>query len=256
MIAAPTAPDYLGANWRLQFADADGLPLNMASFSRIDFGAISYKEIFQNVKTILTTPLFSAALERTLGIDQNIVDLPVNRASEATIAILDAIYFWEPRAEVMNIAFDGSDMLNGHLIVNLQLNIKNVIYGTDTPYTANAIPLTPPVVIPVTPEPPMPPSVGTPPTPVAETYRYDINCLRDNAFISPSLASVSTAGLPLKTLFNIVIDPDAETGTPSGIYEEQGWRLVSGPAVAGNPGHVAPSDFDTSVNVKHWEKVS
>jgi phage baseplate assembly protein W len=124
-----------GSNWRVQFADVDGIPLNMVSFEVIDFGAISYKEIFQNVKTILATPLFSAALERTLGIDQTIVDLPIDRAAEATIAILDALTFWEPRVEVMNIDFE-PDVLSAHLIVNLQLKIKNVIYGTNKPYEA------------------------------------------------------------------------------------------------------------------------
>jgi hypothetical protein len=127
----------LGANWRVQFMDADGVPLNMVSFEVIDFGAISYKEIFQNVKTILATPIFSAALERTLGLDQNIVDRPIDEASVITVAILDAITWWEPRVEVMNIDFDYSDALNGHLGVNLQLKIRNVIYGTNAPYTTN-----------------------------------------------------------------------------------------------------------------------
>jgi phage baseplate assembly protein W len=127
-----------GANWRVQFADVDGIPLNMVSFEVIDFGAISYKEIFQNVKTILATPLFSAALERTLGIDQTIVDLPIDRAAEATVAILDALCFWEPRVEVMNIDFE-PDVLSAHLTVNLQLKIKNVIYGTNKPYETTNI---------------------------------------------------------------------------------------------------------------------
>src|SRR5262247_3850967 len=110
MISTALADDYtnaaeLGANWRIQFMDADGIPLNMLSFEQIDFGAISYKEIFQNVKTILLTPLFSATLERTLGIDQTIVDLPIGNAAEATIAIIDALYFWEPRCTLMNVQF-------------------------------------------------------------------------------------------------------------------------------------------------------
>jgi len=245
----------LDVNWRLQFADADGFPLNMASFAKIDFGAISYKEIFQNVKTILTTPLFSAALERLLGIDSSIVDLPINRAAEATVAIIDAIYFWEPRAKVVDIQFDASDALNGHLIVNLALQIRNVIFGTDTPYTATSIPITPPTVIPTTPEPPMPPSVGTPPTPVAAVYHYEITCLRDNVYTKPSLASIPTLGLPIKTLFTIVIDPDAETGTPSGIMEEQNWYIKSGAADPANPGHVDPNDSDATTNPKYWAKV-
>jgi hypothetical protein len=129
----------LGANWRLQFIQPDGLPLTMNSFEVIDFGAISYKEVFQNIKTILATPIFSCALERTLGVDQNIVDRPMNDASHVTVAILTAVVQWEPRAEIMNISFDTSDALNGHLIINLQLNIRNVIYRTNTVYPAKDI---------------------------------------------------------------------------------------------------------------------
>jgi Bacteriophage baseplate protein W len=128
----------VGNNWRIKFFDADGLPLNMLSFEEIDFGAIAYKEIFQNVKTILATPLYSAPLERLLGIDQTIVDLPIQQAQEATVAIIDALYFWEPRAEIVNIVFSG-DVIAGHLIVACQLRIKNVIYGTETPYDRNNI---------------------------------------------------------------------------------------------------------------------
>ena len=126
--------DELGANWRIAFRDAEGVPLNMQSFEQIDFGAISYKEIFQNVKTIIATPVWSAALERTLGVDARIVDLPIDAASEATVAFLQAIYFWEPRAEISDIQF-AAVVLEGHLIATLKLKIRNVIYGTDTPYT-------------------------------------------------------------------------------------------------------------------------
>jgi phage baseplate assembly protein W len=122
-----------GSSWRAQFIDVDGITLNMNSFEQIDFGAISYKEIFQNVKTILATPIFSAALERTLGIDQTIVDLPIDQAQRAVIAIIDALYFWEPRVEVMDIRFE-ADPLQGHLAPVLQLKIRNVIYGTNQTY--------------------------------------------------------------------------------------------------------------------------
>jgi len=131
-------PDFvrtaaLGPNWRLQFTDPDGSPMNMGSFEVIDFGAIGYKEIFQNVKTILATPLYSQPLERTLGVDQGIVDRPITEAAHVTVAILTALTFWEPRVQVMSIDFE-SDVINGHLIVLLQLQVKNVIYGTNTAY--------------------------------------------------------------------------------------------------------------------------
>ena len=162
----------LGSNWRIKFADADGIPLNMLSFEAIDFGAISYKEIFQNVKTILATPLYSAALERLLGIDQTIVDLPVDQAAQATVAILDALYFWEPRVEVVNITF-ASDVISGHLLCKLQLKVKDVIYGTEQPYDRNNIfetptrvdqtlPEVPEVIVPI-PGPPGPAGPQGPP---------------------------------------------------------------------------------------------
>lgn len=128
-------PGYsLGSNWRIQFADADGIPLNMLSFEIIDFGAISYREIFQNVKTILATPLMSAALERMLGVDQRIVDLPINQAHEAVVAVHAALYYWEKRVEVIKLEFV-PDVVAGRLTCNLQLKVKNVFYGTDTPYS-------------------------------------------------------------------------------------------------------------------------
>jgi phage baseplate assembly protein W len=147
-----------GANWRVQFNDADGTPLSMISFEQIDFGAISYKEIFQNCKTILATPLLSTVLERTLGVDWEIVDLPVDKAAEATVAIMDALYFWEPRAEVMNIDFDAD--INGRLTPNIQLKIRNVIFGTQLPYDKTSI-YPPPAAVQVLPSPtPPPPSEG------------------------------------------------------------------------------------------------
>lgn len=128
----------LGANWRLQFIQPDGLPLTMAGLEEIDFGAISYKEIFQNVKTILATPIYSAALERTLGLDQTIVDRPITDAAPITVALLDAVTTWESRHHVKSITFE-ADPLQGHLVAILQLDIQNVIYGTNTPYTAESI---------------------------------------------------------------------------------------------------------------------
>jgi uncharacterized protein len=151
----------LGANWRIKFYDADGIPLNMLSFEQIDFGAIAYKEIFQNVKTILATPLYSVALERLLGVDQTIVDLPIGQASQATIAILDALYFWEPRVKVVNIEF-ASDVVSGRLQCDLQLSIRNVFYGSNIPYDRNNIFEGPAKVVQIAPPAPTPepPSTG------------------------------------------------------------------------------------------------
>ena len=164
IVARPNPVEFLstvalGPNWRLQFTDPEGTPMNMGSFEAIDFGAISYKEIFQNVKTILATPIESAALERSLGVDQGIVDRPINEASRVTIAILTALTMWEPRCATVNIEFE-ADTINGHLTVLLQLQIRNVIYGTNTPYPSKDILPPPRQELPMTtpvPGPPGPP---------------------------------------------------------------------------------------------------
>jgi phage baseplate assembly protein W len=169
LVAAPTLTEVvseLGPNWRIKLYDADGFPLTMLSFEAIDFGAISYKEVFQNVKTILTTPMFSAALERTLGVDQSIIDLPIDRAAEATVAIIDALYFWEPRCEVRDIHFE-PDVLNGKLEVSLTLRIRNVIFGSNKTYERTHIYTEPTKVSQEL--PPMNVPVPGPPGPVGPT---------------------------------------------------------------------------------------
>lgn len=230
LTTAPTLSELvseLGPNWRINFYDADGFPLTMLSFQAIDFGAISYKEIFQNVKTILTTPLFSAALERTLGIDQNIVDLPIDRAAEATVAIIDALYFWEPRCEVMNIEFE-PDVLNGKLAVNLTLRIKNVIYGTDTPYDRRTIytdePKVPPVLPPTTKPPtdeeiviPGPPG---PEGPVGPAGPQGDKGQRGSFWFTGTADPTSTVGVQVNDMFL--------NTTTAAIFQYDGttWRMI------------------------------
>jgi len=206
----------LGANWRVQFADVDGTPLSMISFRYIDFGAISYKEIFQNVKTILATPLFSAALERTLGVDQSIVDRPINEAANVTIAILQALTYWEPRCEIMDIAFE-ADALNGHLTVLLQLKIRNVIYGTDTPYTKNhAFTATGTPKLPAPSLPPILEPVEGPPGPQGPTgERGSLWFTGEGAPPAPTaMRPIVSGGTPVPG----PVGPKGEAGTRSSIW--------------------------------------
>jgi hypothetical protein len=126
----------LGANWRLQFTDENGQPLSMESFVEVDFGAISFKEIFQNVKMLLTTPLFTVPLDRLLGVSGEIIDLPQNIAQGVIVEIIDALYQFEPRAEVVELNYGGDAMeaVDGHLIPVLSLKVNPVIFGTKTRY--------------------------------------------------------------------------------------------------------------------------
>jgi phage baseplate assembly protein W len=208
----------LGANWQLQFVQPDGLPLTMQSFEVIDFGAISYTEIFQNVKTILATPLFSAALERTLGLDNTIVDRPITEAARITVAILDAVVQWEPRCDVMNIDF-AADAINGHLIVKLQLNIKNVIYGTNTPYTATNI-YPPPRREPMIQEPVQGPP-GPPGPPGPRGSLWFVGTGDPPSSVTPGAPQPQAQDMYLNTTTGDIFQFQDASGTTTG-----GWQVV------------------------------
>jgi phage baseplate assembly protein W len=226
----------LGANWRLQFTDPDGSPMNMGSFEVIDFGAIGYFEIFQNVKTILATPLFSAALERTLGVDQGIVDRPITEAAHVTVAILDALTFWEPRVQVVDINFDAEPLV-GHLIVNLKLAIRNVIYGTDTPY--NKTSAFDAVLSPTKTPGQLPPSVGDPtPGPIGppgpQGTRGSLWWSGSGSPATAPIAPIQMAGRPVPG--------------PPGVKGKRGSLWLAGD---GDP--VAPLDKDMYLNATNGD---
>jgi phage baseplate assembly protein W len=72
----------------------------------IDFGATGVYEVFQNVKYILLTTVFSVPLDREFGIDASWVDKPMNVA-EYMIAqdVALKISMYEPRAIFRDISF-------------------------------------------------------------------------------------------------------------------------------------------------------
>lgn len=114
--------------------DEYGNPISHETFKWLDFGAISYTEIIQNVKTILTTQRGKVALDRTVFMKADWVDLPTNVAQNEIVIDLLALQYHEPRVEILDISFSG-DPLSGHLIPTLKLKIKNVVAGTRVPYT-------------------------------------------------------------------------------------------------------------------------
>jgi len=227
----------LGENWRLQFIQPDGLPLTMAGLEIIDFGAISYKEIFQNVKTILATPLFSCALERTLGLDHTIVDRPITEAAVITVAILTAVTTWEPRCHVMNLDFQ-ADAINGHLVVLLQLDIKNVIYGTNQQYRTQSIGALPTRVTQGVPPPP--PMLQGPQGPAGATGPAG---QRGSLWFTASGAPPAGALMPMST-------PPSHIGKqgPQGAAGQRGFVWLQG---AGAP--VTPQNLDMYLDTSNGD---
>jgi phage baseplate assembly protein W len=81
---------------------------------KIDFGATGVQEVLQNIRMILATPSFSCPMDRDFAWTPD-VDSPINIAQAKMAAqIVDAINKYEPRAQVVRVAFS-LDELNGVL---------------------------------------------------------------------------------------------------------------------------------------------
>ena len=120
----------------VNFIDPSGepYPYTMADLAEIDFAAAGEREILQNVYRLILTPKYSVPLERTLGMENEVVDAPLTEAPDLLIAeILEVVHFWENRVEILDVSFQ-ADGLAGHLVPTIRLGIRNVIYGTRDPY--------------------------------------------------------------------------------------------------------------------------
>lgn len=92
--------------------------------SQIDFAPKDVvSEVLQNLLTILSTVKGSIPLDRALGIDGDIVDLPIQQAqARMTQEIFDAVKRYEPRASIERITFTGD--INGRLTPRLEVRIR------------------------------------------------------------------------------------------------------------------------------------
>ena len=81
------------------------------------------EEIFQNVRTILSTPKGSVPLDRAFGIDLSYLDSPTPVAeAKLTTEIIAAVKRYESRVSVIAISFTGD--LDGKLkpVVEVRIN--------------------------------------------------------------------------------------------------------------------------------------
>lgn len=83
--------------------------------SYIDFGAAGATEVLQNVRMILTTLAWSCPLDREFAWEPVELDGPINLVrAKSTARIIAAIKKYEPRAQVISVAYQGGG-LNGVL---------------------------------------------------------------------------------------------------------------------------------------------
>ena len=84
----------------------------------VDFSpAAEVEEIFQNVRTILTTPKGTVPLLRDFGFSFEHLDKPIHLAQSLTrTEMIEAIERWEPRAKVEKSAEDAMSGLSRPVI--------------------------------------------------------------------------------------------------------------------------------------------
>lgn len=91
----------------------------------IDFSAIGSMEIYQNLKTIYTTPAGTVPFDRNFGIDISIIDEPINIARGKLIVEYTAkTRKYEPRAVVSEVNFD-TDPQNGKIVPKVVIIIES-----------------------------------------------------------------------------------------------------------------------------------
>ena len=82
------------------------------------------EEILQNVKTILATPIYSVPLDRSFGVNLEMLDLPMP-VTQAKLAneIVQAVEKFEPRVTVTKVSFAGK-AITGRLQPTVRLRLK------------------------------------------------------------------------------------------------------------------------------------
>lgn len=101
------------------------IEITAATSTAVNFApATTAEEIFQNVRIILATPVYSVPLDRSFGVNAELLDLPmpVSRA-KLSAEIVQAIQKFEPRVEVTRVSFTG-EPINGKLQPTVRLRLK------------------------------------------------------------------------------------------------------------------------------------
>lgn len=81
------------------------------------------EEVVQNVRMVLSTPVWSVPLDRLFGINVEMLDKPTPDAMAAlTSEIYMALRKWEPRCKLKSISFDGD--IDGRLVPKVRIEIN------------------------------------------------------------------------------------------------------------------------------------
>jgi phage baseplate assembly protein W len=105
--------------------EADGETFDSTELAGMDWNAVGKKEVLHNIMAILTTEIGTVPLDRNFGLDDSIIDLPINLAIPfLRQEIFLKIRRYEPRAQINSIEFVG-DPVQGNLKPILSVSIAN-----------------------------------------------------------------------------------------------------------------------------------
>jgi uncharacterized protein len=97
--------------------------INTSKTIAIDWGATGVNEIIQNVLNLLNTVKYEVAYDRTLGINTDFQDMPLQESIVlATAQIYEIIEQREPRVIVEEVSFIGLSN-EGELIFKVMIDI-------------------------------------------------------------------------------------------------------------------------------------
>lgn len=84
------------------------------------------EEVLQNIRFIVKTRKGSLPLFRDFGVDWEFLDRPIAEARLLAIPeIISEIQAREPRAEIIDISYDGTNAENGKIKLKLTIKIKD-----------------------------------------------------------------------------------------------------------------------------------
>ena len=88
----------------------------------IQLGAVGIDDLRQCLHTLMSTIKGSVFLDRELGVDASVIDMPINNLGRIFSTINDAIERYEPRVEVLEIKPYRRDM-NGQVEIKVKFKV-------------------------------------------------------------------------------------------------------------------------------------
>jgi Phage baseplate assembly protein W len=97
--------------------------------TEVDFApADLLTEIYQNVRTIVSTMKYTVPLDRAFGLDPKLIDLPMPFAqAKLTAEIIRTVHKYEQRCRVTRVFYDGD--IDGRLAPTIRIRIPSLEGG-------------------------------------------------------------------------------------------------------------------------------